>query len=124
MSQTATVPGDQEKRSRSRFKSHGNNFRVVEDHNAGPACRVWAPLVQNREVSAPGFRRPVRFGEVGQAVLMHRLPRQVLPPPSGFAGFRFPSAVIMVAVRWYLGTDCSIGTSKSYRPNAESRSIT
>jgi transposase, IS6 family len=24
------------------------------------------------------------------------------PPPSSFAGFRFPPAVIIVAVRWYL----------------------
>ncbi len=26
----------------------------------------------------------------------------LLPPRSAFAGFRFPSAVITVAVRWYL----------------------
>ncbi len=29
-------------------------------------------------------------------------PRRVMSPRSGFAGFRFPPAVIMVAVRWYL----------------------
>lgn len=34
---------------------------------------------------------------------MRRRPRRVPPPRSGFAGFRFPSDVIMVAVRrWYL----------------------
>jgi hypothetical protein len=41
-------------------------------------------------------------GEVGQAVLMRRRPRRVPSPQSGFAGFRFPPDVIMVAVRWYL----------------------
>jgi IS6 family transposase len=32
---------------------------------------------------------------------MHRLAR-VPVPRSGFAGFRFPPEVIMLAVRWYL----------------------
>ncbi len=31
-----------------------------------------------------------------------RRPRRVPTPQSGFAGFRFPPDVIMVAVRWYL----------------------
>jgi hypothetical protein len=38
----------------------------------------------------------------GQAGLMRRHPARVPVPRSGFAGFRFPSDVIMVAVRWYL----------------------
>jgi len=29
-------------------------------------------------------------------------PRLSIPPRSAFAGFRFPSDVIVVAVRWYL----------------------
>jgi transposase-like protein len=29
-------------------------------------------------------------------------PRSSLPPRSAFAGFRFPSEMIVVAVRWYL----------------------
>ena len=33
---------------------------------------------------------------------MRRRLAQVPAPRSGFAGFRFPPAVIMVAVRWYL----------------------
>ncbi|MGH3687678.1 MAG: IS6 family transposase, partial [Pseudonocardiaceae bacterium] len=33
---------------------------------------------------------------------MRRRHRRVLPPQSGFAGFRFPREVIMLAVRWYL----------------------
>jgi transposase, IS6 family len=33
---------------------------------------------------------------------MRRRPARVPAPRSGFAGFRFPSDVIMVAVRWYL----------------------
>jgi transposase, IS6 family len=33
---------------------------------------------------------------------MRRRQVQVSPPGSGFAGFRFPPAVILVAVRWYL----------------------
>ena len=33
---------------------------------------------------------------------MRRRSGRVRPPQSGFAGFRFPPDVIMVAVRWYL----------------------
>jgi transposase-like protein len=33
--------------------------------------------------------------------------RQWSPPRSAFAGFRFPSEVIVVAVRWYLRFDLS-----------------
>jgi transposase-like protein len=29
-------------------------------------------------------------------------PRRSIPPRSAFAGFRFPSDVIVLAVRWYL----------------------
>jgi hypothetical protein len=39
---------------------------------------------------------------LGQSVLMRRCPSHVPAPQSGFAGFRFPPDVIMVAVRWYL----------------------
>jgi transposase-like protein len=38
----------------------------------------------------------------GQAGLMRRRHAQASAPRSGFAGFRFPPEVIMVAVRWYL----------------------
>jgi transposase, IS6 family len=31
-----------------------------------------------------------------------RLIRPIQPPVSGFAGFRFPPEVILIAVRWYL----------------------
>ena len=31
-----------------------------------------------------------------------RLIRSIQPPVSGFAGFRFPPEVILIAVRWYL----------------------
>jgi transposase, IS6 family len=41
-------------------------------------------------------------GGLGQAELMRPRPASVLPPMSGFAGFRFSPDVIMVAVRWYL----------------------
>lgn len=37
-----------------------------------------------------------------QAELMRRRYRRVPPPQSGFAGFRFPREVIVLAVRWYL----------------------
>jgi transposase, IS6 family len=33
---------------------------------------------------------------------MRRRQVQVSPPKSGFAGFRFPPEVILVAIRWYL----------------------
>ena len=39
---------------------------------------------------------------VRQAGLMRRRRRRVPPPQSGFAGFRFPREVIVLAVRWYL----------------------
>lgn len=39
---------------------------------------------------------------LGQAEPMRRHPARVPAPRSGFAGFRFPPDVIMVAVRWYL----------------------
>ena len=41
-------------------------------------------------------------GLLGQARLMRHCPARVLVPRSGFAGFRFPPDVIMIAVRWYL----------------------
>jgi transposase-like protein len=34
-------------------------------------------------------------------------PRPWLPPKSAFAGFRFPTKVIVVAVRWYLRLNLS-----------------
>ncbi|MGB6165221.1 MAG: IS6 family transposase [Pseudonocardiaceae bacterium] len=42
---------------------------------------------------------------------MRRRPARVPAPRSGFAGFRFPPEVIMVAVRWYLryGLSCRDG---------------
>ena len=40
--------------------------------------------------------------QLGQADLMRRRPARLPAPRSGFAGFRFPPEVIMVAVRWYL----------------------
>jgi len=40
--------------------------------------------------------------QLGQAGLMRLRPARVPAPRSGFAGFRFPPDVIMVAVRWYL----------------------
>ena len=69
-------------------------------------------------------QRCVGDGLVGQAVLMRRCSRRVPAPRSGFAGFRFPPEVIMVAVRWYLATACPTATWRSYWPNARSRWIT
>jgi IS6 family transposase len=43
-----------------------------------------------------------RITASGQAGLMRRRLARVPVPRSGFAGFRFPPEVIMVAVRWYL----------------------
>jgi hypothetical protein len=40
--------------------------------------------------------------EAGWAVKLWTCPRLWLPPTSGFAGFRVPAEVIVVAVRWYL----------------------
>jgi transposase-like protein len=41
-------------------------------------------------------------GSFRQAEPMRRRHRRVPPPRSGFAGFRFPREVIVLAVRWYL----------------------
>jgi transposase, IS6 family len=46
---------------------------------------------------------------LGQAAVMRRRPACVPAPRSSFAGFRYPSNVIMLVVRWYLR--CSL----SYR---------
>ena len=43
-----------------------------------------------------------RLTASGQAGLMRRRPARVSAPRSGFAGFRFPPEVIVLAVRWYL----------------------
>ena len=40
-------------------------------------------------------------GSFRQAEPMRRRHRRVSPPRSGFAGFRFPREVIVLAVRWY-----------------------
>lgn len=40
--------------------------------------------------------------QLGQAGLMRRRPARVPAARSGFAGFRFPPKMIMVAVPWYL----------------------
>jgi hypothetical protein len=56
-------------------------------------------------ISPPGSHRGTVASagyEVGQAGLMRRHPARVPVPRSGFAGFRFPADVIMVAVGWYL----------------------
>jgi transposase, IS6 family len=39
---------------------------------------------------------------LGQGGPMRRRQVQVPAPTSGFAGFRFPPEVILVAIRWYL----------------------
>jgi transposase, IS6 family len=43
-----------------------------------------------------------RITTSGQAELMRRRHARASAPRSGFAGFRFPPEVIMIAVRWYL----------------------
>jgi transposase, IS6 family len=65
------------------------------------------PIVLPISLSGPGVINPegtvASAGrEVGQVGLMRRHLARVPVPRSGFAGFRFPPEVIMVAVRWYL----------------------
>ena len=43
-----------------------------------------------------------RITTSGQAELMRRRHARASAPRSGFAGFRFPAEVIMLAVRWHL----------------------
>jgi len=45
----------------------------------------------------------------GQGGVMRRCPVRVPAPRSGFAGFRFPREVIVLAVRWYLSYGLSYG---------------
>jgi IS6 family transposase len=52
-------------------------------------------------VSSNGAVALVDHG-LGQGGVMGRRPVRVPAPRSGFAGFRFPREVIMLAVRWYL----------------------
>ncbi len=62
-----------------------------------PGALPWEAI----PIGAPGIVASVG-SKIGQVELMRRRPCRVPPPRSGFAGFRFPSEVITVAVRWYL----------------------
>ena len=53
-------------------------------------------------------------GGLGQAHLMPRRPAAVPAPRYSFVGFRFPPAVIMLAVRWYLRYGMSTVMWKSF----------
>jgi uncharacterized membrane protein YfcA len=64
---------------------------VTAGGSAWLAQRLEAPSQLHRRITASG-----------QAGLMRRRPTRVSTPRSGFAGFRFPSEVITLAVRWYL----------------------
>jgi len=64
-----------------------------------------------------------RGGE-GAAMMRIRRSRPVVTMPPGFAGFRFPPEVILLAVRWYLRYGLSTATSRSSWPNVASRSTT
>ena len=55
-------------------------------------------------------------GWLGQAGLMPHRPAAVPRPRSSFAGFRFPTEVIILALG--TGTACPTATWKSYWPNA------
>jgi transposase-like protein len=56
---------------------------------------------------AVGYSTVTGFGQDWSVTLSSR-PRPSLPPRSGFARFRFPAEVIVLAVRWYLryGLSC------------------
>jgi hypothetical protein len=74
---------------------HGGDLRhrwsVVVGHDHRVPCQNWP----HGTVASAGH-------QLGQGGLMRRRPARVPAPRSGFAGFRFPPEVIMVAVRWYL----------------------
>jgi transposase-like protein len=53
----------------------------------------------------------------------HRF-RPSIPPRSGFAGFRFPPDVIVLAVGWYLRFGLSYRDVEELLPSAASRSTT
>jgi transposase, IS6 family len=54
----------------------------------------------------------------------HRRRRPVEAPPSGFAGFRFPAEVILLAVRWYLRFGLSYRDLEERWPSGASASTT
>ena len=56
--------------------------------------------------------------------MKRRRGRSVEVPPSGFAGFRFPPEVILLAIRWYLRTTCRTETSKRSWRSVASTSTT
>ena len=58
------------------------------------------------------------------AVTLSIRPRPVLPPPSAFAGFRFPPEVIVVGVRWYLRYGLSYRDIEELLAERVSRSTT
>ena len=53
-----------------------------------------------------------------------RRPRPAPVVRPAFAGFRFPSKIIVLAVRWYMRFGLSTATSTSCSPSAASRSTT
>jgi transposase-like protein len=65
---------------------------------------------------------PVGGERIGMACRRSRLVPAV--PSSGFAGFRFPPEIIVLAVRWYLRFGLSYRESRSCSASAGSRSIT
>lgn len=70
----------------------------------GPEClpQLWSSGPSVRLAWGGCRHSCVGDHEVGQAGLMRRHPAPSTVPRSGFADFRFPPDVIMVAVRWYL----------------------
>jgi transposase, IS6 family len=81
---------------------HSRQLRCGSDH--GPGWHAGDPHIQTRTW---GWHTPILTvalvdDSFGQAELMRRRRRRVPPAQSGFAGFRFPREVIMLAVRWYL----------------------
>jgi transposase-like protein len=68
------------------------------------ALRGWLEIRQLPYVLAVALLRWLWDGPSGETPVMrtaHRF-RRSIPPRSAFAGFRFPSDVIVLAVRWYL----------------------
>ena len=80
---------------------------AVRALSSAPACGVGSPAAQGAWLCSAYKMAPLRWREgwrYGETARMTTPQRACSPiaPRSAFAGFRFPSDVIVVAVRWYL----------------------
>jgi hypothetical protein len=102
------------------------DLRIIPPPRKTPPRRAAIPVRRTRRLALPTPGGSVALADdvLGQAELMGCRHRRVPPPESGFAGFRFPGEVIVLAVRWYLPMGCPTVTWRSCWLSGASRLIT